>query len=88
MDDNEFDTKFGNLCSKEPTKVCPECGEVCYAAEWVDIGFGPYSQQAGPYKCTSCDWVETCPYVNPATCRKCVSVDTCYTFLDKELDNG
>lgn len=41
----------------EPTMTCPNCGQVAYA-DWVDIGFGPYSAQVSPYHCLNCGWVE------------------------------
>ena len=77
------DKDLENLCSIEPTQPCPDCGQIALAT-WVDIGFGPYSQQAGPYSCTECDWVEPCPYVSPEKCDRCVSFDTCYTRLEKK----
>lgn len=42
---------------EEPVVQCPECQ--CPAhADWVDIGFGPYTQQAGPFHCYACGWTE------------------------------
>ena len=70
-----------NICFKEPTKPCPVCGWPAHA-NWVDIGFGAYSQQAGPYRCDSCDWVEDCAYVNPANCHSCLNVDICFKPKD------
>jgi len=70
-----------NICSEEQTRPCPDCGETCRAA-WVDIGFGPYSQQAGPYRCSNCCWVEPCPYAGDINhCEKCISFDTCFTKI-------
>ena len=46
---------------EEPLRDCPKCGSVCRAI-WVDIGFGAYSQQAGPYQCVRCKWTQPgCP---------------------------
>lgn len=60
----------------EPTMKCPKCGEET-RAEWVDIGFGPYSQQAGPFHCLSCDWVEQgCP-AEECIKGRCLSWDYC-----------
>ena len=59
----------------EPEFFCPECGERA-CANWVDIGFGPYSCQASPYHCI-CGWVESgCP---ADTCirERCDSWDFC-----------
>jgi len=69
--------RLENLCSEEPTKTCPVCGWPVHAA-WVDIGFGAYSQQAGPFHCDTCDWVEECPNVDPARCHGCLNADVCF----------
>jgi MinD superfamily P-loop ATPase len=62
--------------SKEPTMKCERCSEVAHA-EWVDIGFGPYSQQVGPFYCEACNWVETgCPQ-NECIKEKCFSWNIC-----------
>jgi len=45
----------------EPTRPCPYCGETCYA-DWVDVGFGPYGVQCGPYYCEACRASEIGPY--------------------------
>lgn len=46
---------------KEPVGQCPRCENAVHA-EWVDIGFGPYTQQAGPFHCYACGWTEAgCP---------------------------
>lgn len=61
---------------EEPIKQCPECGKKA-RAEWVDVGFGPYSQQAGPYYCI-CGWVEKgCPAETKDRCHQCISWDYC-----------
>lgn len=46
-----------DIATVEPTEPCPKCGETCHA-DFVDIGFGPYSQQCGPYHCDACGWTE------------------------------
>lgn len=64
------------LCNEEPKLECPVCGNDTHA-DWVDIGFGPFSQQAGPRFCVSCGWVEPgCP---SETClrTRCVSWEYC-----------
>jgi hypothetical protein len=58
----------------EPYAECPKCGKRVYA-EYVDIGFGPFSQQADPYYCPSCGWIETgCP---AEICDNCKSWNIC-----------
>lgn len=60
---------------EEPTMKCPVCNTSVHA-EWCDIGFGPYSQQVGPYHC-SCGWVEDgCPS-DGDLCKRCKSWDYC-----------
>lgn len=60
----------------EPVSYCPNCGAQWHA-EWVDIGFGPYSQQAGPHYCTVCDTVEKgCPS-HRCIGNKCISYSFC-----------
>ena len=50
-----------NMCLAEPIEKCPDCG-ANMRAEWVDIGFGPYSCQAGPFHCEECGYVQGgCP---------------------------
>lgn len=45
----------------EPTAPCPWCGKACYA-DWVDVGFGPYGVQCGPYYCEDCNASQIGPY--------------------------
>lgn len=57
---NEHMFDAGSLY-REPVAKCGHCGQPAHA-EWVDIGFGPYSQQAGPFHCYACGWTERgCP---------------------------
>lgn len=66
--------RFSNVCSEEPTRRCPVCNEIVHA-EWVDIGFGPYSAQVSPYMCDNCNWCEQgCQSCIEA---KCFSWDSC-----------
>lgn len=59
----------------EPVVLCSNCGNRA-RAEWFDIGFGPYSQQASPHICSLCGWVELgCPAEKCTT--KCISYETC-----------
>jgi hypothetical protein len=61
---------------KEPIINCEKCGEKC-RAEWVDIGFGTYSQQAGPFHCHSCGWTEGgCPQIECVK-ERCLSWEYC-----------
>lgn len=41
--------------TREEIKVCPYCGENCWA-EWVDNGVG--LEQCGPYCCRACGAAE------------------------------
>ena len=60
----------------KPVAYCPNCG-VEWEAEWVDIGFGPYSQQAGPYHCDNCGEVEKgCP-AEKCDKNRCISYSYC-----------
>jgi hypothetical protein len=55
--------------------TCPNCGGTNVEAEFVDIGVG--SQQATPYGCLDCHWVEgriefECPHGNKVgECNDC-----------------
>lgn len=65
-----------DICMVEQTEKCPRCGSVCHA-EWVDIGFGPFSCQAGPFHCENCGWVESgCPQEGCLP-EKCISYNYC-----------
>ena len=60
----------------EPVGQCPRCGAEAHA-EWVDIGFGAYSQQAGPFHCFECGWTETgCPQ-DECVQERCISWEIC-----------
>lgn len=61
---------------REPVAKCGNCGNAAHA-EWVDIGFGPFTQQAGPFHCYSCGWTEGgCPQEECLGAR-CTSWDYC-----------
>lgn len=66
-----------HMFEDKPEHKCPVCGADC-EAEWVDIGFGSYSQQAGPWHC-ECGWVDECPYVDPNKCKSCLNERTCFS---------
>lgn len=61
---------------KEPIAKCDDCGANCHA-EWVDIGFGQYSQQAGPFHCYECGWTEIGCLQSQCLRDRCVSWDYC-----------
>jgi len=62
--------------SEEPKMQCPKCGSEC-RADWVDVGFGPYSQQAGPFHCYTCNWTEIGCQAAECYKERCESWDYC-----------
>jgi hypothetical protein len=79
--------KVSSSFYNEPTETCPKCGGVCHS-EWVDVGFGPYSAQVGPYICGSCGHV--CGGCAQESCikEKCISFDKCKGESLGGLTNG
>lgn len=62
---------FSNIFNKEPEFKCPVCKTQLHT-DWVDIGFGAYSQQVSPYVCENCGWSEV-------GCDSCI-FDKCFSW--------
>lgn len=62
---------YSDLFYKEPKFNCPCCGEELHT-DWVDIGFGPYSERVSPYGCDACGWHEV-------GCKECLS-EKCFSW--------
>lgn len=64
------------IFNEEPKEQCPLCHDEARAI-FVDNGFGPYSVQAGPYECTTCNWVEDGCKQDVCIKEKCISWEVC-----------
>jgi hypothetical protein len=62
---------FDNIFNEEPIFNCPVCNTELHT-DWVDIGFGAYSEQVSPYIC-DCGWCQK-------GCKTCIR-ERCFSWM-------